>query len=163
DEIADLAPDLSEEVVQDIIEAQDVEDRAELQSALSYPEGTVGALMDFDVVSIRDDVTVEVALRYLRRYDELPAQTDAIFILDREARGACRADADRGRHRRQRRKPDHHPDRSRAGARPGAARERTPTVAARAGGGDDERRDLGQRPRLRRLASLPQRRPGRRD
>jgi magnesium transporter len=84
DEIADLAPDLSEEVVQDIIEAQDVEERAELQSALSFPEGTVGALMDFDVVSIRNDVTVEVALRYLRRYDELPSQTDAIFIVDRE-------------------------------------------------------------------------------
>ena len=86
DEIADLAPDLSEEVVQDIIESQDVEDRAQLQSALSYPEGTVGALMDFDVVSIRDDVTVEVALRYLRRFDELPSQTDALFVVDREDR-----------------------------------------------------------------------------
>jgi magnesium transporter len=84
DEIADLAPDLSDEVVQDIIETQDVEERAELQSALSYPEGTVGALMDFDTVSIRDDVTVEVALRYLRRYDELPGQTDALFIVDRD-------------------------------------------------------------------------------
>ena len=84
DEIADLAPDLPEEVVQDIIEAQDVEDRAELQAALSYPEGTVGALMDFEVVSIREDVTVEVALRYLRRYDELPRQTDALFIVDRD-------------------------------------------------------------------------------
>ena len=83
DEIADLAPDLPEEVVQDIIEAQDVEDRAELQTALSYAEGTVGALMDFEVVSIRDDVTCEVALRYLRRFDELPPQTDAVFIVDR--------------------------------------------------------------------------------
>jgi magnesium transporter len=86
DEIADLAPDLPEEVVQDIIEAQDVEDRAELQAALSYPEGTVGALMDFDVVSIRDDVTCEVALRYLRRFDELPRQTDALFVVDRDKR-----------------------------------------------------------------------------
>jgi magnesium transporter len=84
DEIADLAPDLPDEVVQDIIEAQDVEDRAELQAALSYPEGTVGALMDFEVVSIRDDVTCEVALRYLRRFDELPRQTDAVFIVDRD-------------------------------------------------------------------------------
>jgi magnesium transporter len=83
DEIADLAPDLPEEVVQDIIEAQDVEDRAELQAALSYPEGTVGALMDFEVVSIREDVTCEVALRYLRRFDELPHQTDAVFVVDR--------------------------------------------------------------------------------
>ena len=84
DEIADLAPDLPREVVQDILEAQGVEDRAELQAALSYPEGTVGALMDFEVVSIREDVTCEVALRYLRRYDELPAQTDALFVVDRE-------------------------------------------------------------------------------
>jgi magnesium transporter len=86
DEIADLAPDLPDEVVQDIIEAQDVEDRAELQAALSFPEGTVGALMDFEVVSIRDDVTCEVALRYLRRYDELPHQTDAVYVVDREGR-----------------------------------------------------------------------------
>jgi magnesium transporter len=84
DEIADLAPDLPREVVQDIIEAQGVEDRAQLQSALSYPEGTVGSLMDFEVVSLRDDVTCEVALRYLRRFDELPAQTDAVFVVDRE-------------------------------------------------------------------------------
>jgi magnesium transporter len=84
DEIADLAPDLPDEVVQDIIEAQDVEDRADLQTALSYAEGTVGALMDFEGVTIRDDVTVEVALRYLRRFDELPAQTDAVFVVDRD-------------------------------------------------------------------------------
>ena len=84
DEIADLAPDLSDEVVQDIIESQDVEDRAELQAALSFPEGTVGALMDFEVVSIREDVTCEVALRYLRHFDELPHQTDAVYVVDRE-------------------------------------------------------------------------------
>src|SRR6185437_7616707 len=84
DEIADLAPDLPRQVVQDIIEAQEPEDRADLQSALSYPEGTVGSLMDFEVVSIRDDVTCEVALRYLRRVDELPAQTDALFVVDRD-------------------------------------------------------------------------------
>lgn len=82
DEIADLAPDLPQEVVQDIIESQDDEERAQLQSALSYPEGSVGALMDFEVVSIRDDVTCEVALRYLRRFEELPAQTDAVFVTD---------------------------------------------------------------------------------
>ena len=84
DEIADLAPDLSDEVVQDIIESQDVEDRAELQAALSFPEGTVGALMDFEVVSIREDVTCEVALRYLRHFDELPHQTDAVYVVDHE-------------------------------------------------------------------------------
>jgi len=84
DEIADLAPDLSADVVQDIIEAQDVEDRAQLQTALSYPEGTVGSLMDFEVVSVRDDMNCEAALQQLRKYDELPGQTDALFVLDRD-------------------------------------------------------------------------------
>jgi magnesium transporter len=86
DEIADLAPDLPEEVVQDIIEAQDVEDRAQLQTALSYGEGTVGSLMDFDLASIRDDVDCEAALQYLRKYDELPGHTDALFVVDHDNR-----------------------------------------------------------------------------
>ncbi len=84
DEIADLAHDLPRDVVEDILESQDLEERAELQSALSYAEDTVGALMDFEEISIRADVTVEVALRYLRRFDELPGQTDALFVVDRD-------------------------------------------------------------------------------
>jgi magnesium transporter len=84
DQIADLVPDLPRDVVQDIIEAQDVDDRARLQSVLSYPEGSVGALMDFEVVSIREDVSCEVALRYLRLFDELPGHTDALFVVDRD-------------------------------------------------------------------------------
>jgi magnesium transporter len=48
---------------------------------MSFPEDTVGALMDFDMISIRDDVTVEVVLRYLRRLDEMPEQTDQLFVV----------------------------------------------------------------------------------
>ena len=42
--------------------------------------------MDFEVVAIREDVTCEGALQFLRRFDELPAQTDALFVVDREER-----------------------------------------------------------------------------
>jgi magnesium transporter len=38
--------------------------------------------MDFELVKIRADVSCEVVLRYLRRFDELPHQTDKIFVLD---------------------------------------------------------------------------------
>src|SRR3979490_2323508 len=51
---------------------------------MSYPEDSVGALMDFDMVSVRDDVTLEVVLRYLRRMDELPDHTDQLFVVDRD-------------------------------------------------------------------------------
>jgi magnesium transporter len=86
DEVADLAPDLSDEVVQDIIEARDDEDRAQLRAALSYGEETVGSLMDFEAARIREDALVEDALQILRVYDELPAQTDSLFVVDRFGR-----------------------------------------------------------------------------
>jgi magnesium transporter len=86
DEIADLAPDLPPEVMDDVFESLSVEEREQLRSAMSYPEDSVGALMDFDMIGIRDDVTVEVVLRYLRQRDELPDHTDQLFVIDRAER-----------------------------------------------------------------------------
>lgn len=39
---------------------------ATVRSALSYEEDQVGALMDFEMVTIREDVSLEVVLRYRR-------------------------------------------------------------------------------------------------
>ena len=74
DEIADLAPGLPEAVVEDVIRALPQEERVLLRAAHSYEEGTVGALMEFDQVTVREDVTLEAATRYLRALDELPPQ-----------------------------------------------------------------------------------------
>jgi magnesium transporter len=84
DEIADLAPDLPQEVMQDVFLSLDVEEREQLRAAMSYADDAVGALMDFDMVTVREDVTLEVVLRYLRRFDELPDHTDQLFVVDRE-------------------------------------------------------------------------------
>ncbi|WEN40983.1 Magnesium transporter MgtE [Thauera sp. GDN1] len=84
DELADLAPDLPPEVIEDVFQSLDTEGREQLRAAMSYPEDSVGALMDFDMVTVRDDVTLEVVLRYLRRFDELPDHTDKLFVVDRE-------------------------------------------------------------------------------
>lgn len=84
DELADLAPALPEELVERISRDLTTKERAQLDAALSYPEESVGARMDFEPLSIRDDVTLEVVLRYLRRFDELPGHTDQVFVVDRE-------------------------------------------------------------------------------
>ena len=84
DEIADLAPDLPDDVIDDVFKALPTEEREQLRAAMSYPEDAVGALMDFDVVSVREDVTLEVVTRYLRRFDELPDHTDQVFVVDRD-------------------------------------------------------------------------------
>lgn len=84
DELADLAPDLPQEVIEDVFRSLSAEEREQLRAAMSYPEDTVGAIMDFDMVTVREDVTLEVVLRYLRRFDELPDHTDQLFVVDRD-------------------------------------------------------------------------------
>ena len=80
-------------MIQDVIRALPPEEREQLRAALSYDEDTVGALMDFDQVTVREDVTLEAATRYLRRLDELPAHTDQLFVVDREQHAARHAAA----------------------------------------------------------------------
>lgn len=86
DELANLAPDLPQQVVYEVMDGLDSKEREQLQSALSYTEDQVGSLMDFELVKIRADVTLEVVLRYLRRFEELPDQTDKIFVVDEDNR-----------------------------------------------------------------------------
>lgn len=83
DELADLAPDLPKDVFQDLLDSLDAQNRARLQSALSYSDDAVGSIMDFDIVTIREDITLEVALRYMRRLGSLPDHTDKLFVVDR--------------------------------------------------------------------------------
>lgn len=84
DELADLAPDLPPEIIEDVFKSLSSSEREQLRAAMSYDEGSVGALMDFDLVTVREDVRLEVVLRYLRRFDELPDHTDKLFVIDRE-------------------------------------------------------------------------------
>lgn len=86
DELADLVPDLPPDVVAEVQKGLTDAERAQLIEAMGYPEDTVGAIMDFEMVRVREDVSLEVVLRYLRRLHELPDHTDQIFVVDREDR-----------------------------------------------------------------------------
>ena len=86
DEIADLAPDLPQAVMRDVFKSLSIEEREQLRAAMSYPEDAVGALMDFSMIHVREDITLEVVSRYLRRFDELPDHTDQVFVVDRDDR-----------------------------------------------------------------------------
>lgn len=83
DEIADIAPDLPPAVIDEVVRSLPAEERERLRAALSYPEGSVGALMDFDHITVREDVTLEAVTGTLRRLDELPGHTDQLFVVDR--------------------------------------------------------------------------------
>ena len=82
DELAELAPDLPNQVVYEALSTRDEEERAQVAAAMSFADDQVGAIMDFELVSIRADVSCEVVLRYLRRFESLPDHTDKIFVVD---------------------------------------------------------------------------------
>lgn len=82
DDLADLADDLPVQIVAEVLQDLNEEERAQVQAAMSYEDGQVGAVMNFEIVSIRADVSCEVVLRYLRRFDRLPNHTDKIFVVD---------------------------------------------------------------------------------
>jgi magnesium transporter len=86
DDIADLIPDLSDQLIAEILFALDKQDRQRLDTVLSYPDDTAGGLMNVDAVTVRENITVEVVLRYLRRRGELPEHTNSLFVVDRTDR-----------------------------------------------------------------------------
>jgi magnesium transporter len=86
DDIADLIPELPDQVIAEILFALDKQDRQRLDAVLSYPEDTAGGLMNVDAITVRENISLEVVLRYLRRRGELPEYTNKLFVVDRNDR-----------------------------------------------------------------------------
>lgn len=84
DDIADLIPDLPDEVIAQILSALDQQDRERLDAVLSFPEDTAGGIMNVDTVTVRENLSLEVVLRYLRGRGELPDHTNKLFVVDRK-------------------------------------------------------------------------------
>ena len=85
DDIADIIPELPEHIIADTLQSINRETRRSLGEVLAYPEDSAGGLMNTDAVVVRDDITVDVALRFLRLKDELPINTDSIFLVNEDS------------------------------------------------------------------------------
>jgi magnesium transporter len=92
DRDGEILIEVSDAVRESLISTMDTDElvaateREHLRAAMSFDEDMVGAWMDFDDVQVRSDVTLEVVLRYLRRFEALPSQTDQLFVVDRDER-----------------------------------------------------------------------------
>ena len=83
DDIVDILQQLPDRVIPEVLKAMSVQDRLRVESVLTYSEETAGGLMDTEVITVRPDITVDVVLRYLRRFEELPDITDNLFVVSR--------------------------------------------------------------------------------
>jgi magnesium transporter len=86
DDLADLLPEMPEDVIQQILQNLDDQHRERLEAVLPYPEDTAGGLMNVDTITIRADISLDVVMRYLRFIGTLPETTDSLMVVDREGK-----------------------------------------------------------------------------
>ena len=84
DDIVDILQQLPDRVISEVLQAMSTQDRQRVESVLTYDEDTAGGLMDTEVITVRSDITVDVVLRYLRRFEEIPEITDNLFVVNRD-------------------------------------------------------------------------------
>jgi magnesium transporter len=72
---------LPEERMNLILSKMSLRDRKRIEQGLTYPDNTAGGLLNTDVISVRPNHTMEVVINYLRGQEELPENTDKIFVV----------------------------------------------------------------------------------
>ncbi len=84
DELADILPEMPQEVINELLMSMEHQERARLESVLSYDENSAGGLMDLNTVVVRADINLDVVSRYLRLRSKLPNGTDNLFVVNRK-------------------------------------------------------------------------------
>ena len=82
DDVADMLQQLPDQVTQEVLSAMTEQNRARIETVLSYEKDTAGGLMNMDVIAIRPRFTLDVVLRYLRRHDVIPPSTDQLIVVN---------------------------------------------------------------------------------
>lgn len=84
DEQAYLAEYLPRNLMGRLLTSLDPDQRARVREIIQYGRDTVGQMMDFELVTVRADVTLATVQRYLRYRKNIPDATDKLFVIDRK-------------------------------------------------------------------------------
>jgi magnesium transporter len=82
DDFADILQQLPESVTRRLLDLMDSRDRERIEQVLPYGEDTAGGIMNTDVITVRPRHSMELVLRYLRRYTRLPDTTDQLIVVN---------------------------------------------------------------------------------
>jgi magnesium transporter len=86
DDLADLLPEMPEDVTAQLLQNMDDQHRERLEAVRHFDEDSAGGLMNVDTITIRADINLDVVLRYMRRLGKLPENTDNLMVVDRDGR-----------------------------------------------------------------------------
>ncbi len=82
DDAVDVLQDLSDELVEKVLQAMELQQYRRLRQVLFYPENSAGGLMNIDILTVRIEMTLKMVLHYLRRLNKLPEKTDVLMVVD---------------------------------------------------------------------------------
>jgi magnesium transporter len=85
-DLADLFEDLPQLVAEDMLRSMDELQRQRLEETLAFEEDSAGRLMRTDAIGVRADVSLETVQRFLRWKAQVPDNTDALMVIDRNGR-----------------------------------------------------------------------------
>lgn len=86
DDLADILQQLPETLVKEVLASMTAQNRARMESLMSYSEDSAGGLMNTDTITIRPNITIDIVFRFLRRHNELPEMTDSLLVVSRSDR-----------------------------------------------------------------------------
>ena len=86
EEIAALLSDLPEATRQAVLDQLDGPNRANVDSVLAFPKGSVGAAMDRNFMAVNEHASLASVLQSLREQKPLPAEATQLFVVDRRQR-----------------------------------------------------------------------------
>jgi len=86
DDLAQIAAHVPDDVLEQHYMSLAPDTRAWVKAAVSYPDDSVGHLMNNDEIAVDQGATVKDVLKQLRRLGSLPNQTNRLFAVDERRR-----------------------------------------------------------------------------
>jgi len=82
DEAADVMGELSEPDREDVLQEMEHEEAADIRELLEYPPETAGGRMTTELTALREGMSVDEALQFLRKAGEAPNAVYYIYVVD---------------------------------------------------------------------------------
>jgi len=82
--LAEVLQELPEDLCDSIVQSLEDDNRARLETILSYDENSAGRLMSTEVLSVRQNVTLKVVQRWLHKHKNIPLYTDSLMVVDND-------------------------------------------------------------------------------
>lgn len=83
DDTVDILQQLPDALMPLVLAEMNSHDRQRVERMLPYDEESAAGIMNTDTITVRANLTLDVVIRYLRRYDDIPDMTDNLFVVSR--------------------------------------------------------------------------------